>query len=391
LKCSGEPTGCSRCVKQSLFCHYSIQKQMGRPPKKRLRVDDDIGLFDGAGSDLWADLDNDLLYPSALPPDPAAASDAFKVCPPVYCARVPKTSQVHAGASFGVERSGLLQHEQLDMLQPIPATSTPWPDYSFTSTISLIPSVDPSFNSLQAGLGTGLSAPQGNPQCTCLSYLYLCLSNLSTLSSFPITEHTLCSLYTAARTARSVIRCEVCPQTFATAMQNVMLLGTLLHVIADAWLRVSTADAVDLGKRAAPRAFVASVPQDPQGQMETYRRWLRQTVRRAIIGGPIDPRGAVQCQESPDLLSLIKEMEARQRRWHAEGRSRHERQSPAQQPSNGAAEQRCGQNNNPNGTQEEKQNLDESQFLCLRVVGSAKDAISKFGFEPHEYPDGALS
>ena len=35
LKCSGEPTGCARCIKQRLTCHYSKQAQMGRPRKKR--------------------------------------------------------------------------------------------------------------------------------------------------------------------------------------------------------------------------------------------------------------------------------------------------------------------------------------------------------------------
>ncbi|KIW35428.1 uncharacterized protein PV07_02125 [Cladophialophora immunda] len=39
LKCSGEPTGCERCVKQNLTCHYSAQKQMGRP-RKRQKTDD---------------------------------------------------------------------------------------------------------------------------------------------------------------------------------------------------------------------------------------------------------------------------------------------------------------------------------------------------------------
>lgn len=347
---------------------------MGRPPKKRMRGDD-IGLVDGAGSELWADLDTEPQFPSALPPDPAAVSDAFKLCPAVYWAGVPKRPEVPAGAPFGDEQGGLLQSGRLNMLHPVPETTTPWPDYSFVSTISLMPSMDPSIGNMQPGLGTNFSSPQGNPQCTCLSYLYLCLSNLSTLSSFPITVHTLCSLYMAARTARQVIRCEVCPQAFATSLQNVMLMGTLLNVTADAWLRVSTADAVDLGKQAAPRAFVASVPQDPQRQMETYRQWLRHTIRRAVIGGPYDPNLAVQCSDTPDLLSLIKEMEARQRRWHAEGRQ----PISHQQPSN-----RCTD-------QDEQANLDESQFLCLKVVGSARDAISKFGFEQHEYPDGALS
>ncbi|KIX96981.1 uncharacterized protein Z520_07095 [Fonsecaea multimorphosa CBS 102226] len=39
LKCSGEPAGCARCLKHNLTCHYSAQKQMGRP-RKRQKIDD---------------------------------------------------------------------------------------------------------------------------------------------------------------------------------------------------------------------------------------------------------------------------------------------------------------------------------------------------------------
>src|ERR1700760_1362069 len=42
LKCSGEPTGCGRCVKQKLTCHYSAQKQMGRPRKRQKTSDDPV-------------------------------------------------------------------------------------------------------------------------------------------------------------------------------------------------------------------------------------------------------------------------------------------------------------------------------------------------------------
>jgi hypothetical protein len=40
LKCSGEPAGCGRCLKQQLTCHYSAQKQMGRPRKRQKTIDD---------------------------------------------------------------------------------------------------------------------------------------------------------------------------------------------------------------------------------------------------------------------------------------------------------------------------------------------------------------
>ncbi|EXJ86602.1 hypothetical protein A1O3_03555 [Capronia epimyces CBS 606.96] len=45
LKCSGAPSGCERCLKQHLICHYSAQKQMGRPRKKQ-KVDHTSELTD---------------------------------------------------------------------------------------------------------------------------------------------------------------------------------------------------------------------------------------------------------------------------------------------------------------------------------------------------------
>ncbi|KLU85261.1 hypothetical protein MAPG_04289 [Magnaporthiopsis poae ATCC 64411] len=34
LACSKEPTGCARCTREGIVCHYSPQKQMGRPRKR---------------------------------------------------------------------------------------------------------------------------------------------------------------------------------------------------------------------------------------------------------------------------------------------------------------------------------------------------------------------
>lgn len=34
LACSKEPSGCARCIREGIICHYSPQKQMGRPRKR---------------------------------------------------------------------------------------------------------------------------------------------------------------------------------------------------------------------------------------------------------------------------------------------------------------------------------------------------------------------
>lgn len=371
LKCSGDPTGCERCIKQSIVCHYSIQKPMGRPPKKRRREEDQIpeSSTEDPGQIRCSD-------PTSL----TAARDG----PPTQEAlHVFPFSSASTGfpdpLNTGDSRYNVPQPDQsLNYLLSIPATASPWPDFSTVSASSSSSSILPVFQEIalhstspQGGNSTG-----DNTECACLSYLYLCLSHLSTTCSFPITQQTLCSLYIAAKTARDVVRCKVCPRTFATGMQNVMLTGTLLNIIADGWVRVSKADAADLGRQSAfPQhvAFINSTP-DPAGN---WKIWLRQVVRHALIGGPTTECAKIQCSSSPDLLSIIKELESRQRSWHS-GRGSHPLHQKQSSDSNGHSpltEEDC----------------DEKDILCLRVVGSARLVIDKLNFEPHEYPDGVVS
>ncbi|KAH1300974.1 hypothetical protein KXX11_004655 [Aspergillus fumigatus] len=150
-----------------------------------------------------------------------------------------------------------------------------------------------------------------------------------------------------------------------------MFTGTLLNVIADAWLRVSQADAEELGKLAAPPAYVASVTQNSPNPAEAWKDWLRQTVRSAITGGPADPAGQVKCSDSPTLLSLIEEMEARQHRWH--------RTRTVESPNEPGS---CS----PVSHEDHR----EEDMLCFRVIRSARDVIAKFEFAPHEYPEGVV-
>jgi hypothetical protein len=150
-------------------------------------------------------------------------------------------------------------------------------------------------------------------------------------------------------------------------MQNTMFVGTLLTVVADSWLRVSQAEPVELGKQSATPEYVAQVQQSPD-PTQAWKSWLHQVVRRAIIGGPLDPRAVVGCSDQLDLLSLIKEVEHRQ--WL--------RHQPQQSPCSSSAIH----NSPPEHDHQEK------EHLCLRVVGSARHVIAKFNFEPGDYPEG---
>ena len=382
MKCSGESTGCSRCIKQSLVCHYSTQKQMGRPPKKRMREDDDVG-FDGIQSnDEWTDLGNGQFSPFGLGDNAITAPDTFGLCPQVYFApfRMPHAFPDLLSMNNSYNHSGLTQNA--GALEPLPSTASPWPDFSSVSAATASPFAGSSGSTDMQISSSSESSPVTPPQCSCLSYLYLCLSHLSSLAPFPISHHILCSLFIGAKTARDVIRCKECPKTWATVMQNVMFTGTLLNVVADAWLRVSKTDPVELGKQAAPPAYVTSVTQASPNPAECWKKWLRQTVRNAVIGGPLDPAGRVRCSDSPDLLSLITEFEGRQRRWHS-GENLICRPQVSQSSSSSSPESHESPESDP------ERSCDEKDYLCLRVIGSVREVISKFNFEPHEYPLGA--
>ncbi|OQE37800.1 hypothetical protein PENCOP_c009G01786 [Penicillium coprophilum] len=397
LKCSGEPTGCSRCTKQSLSCNYSIQKQMGRPPKKRTRADDEgVDFPPISGAEIWPSPEDSQQSSSGMSPSITNFPDADHLCPQFFWR--PGTNTNSPQSQPADLLSGYDDHNHTwkpDLLKPpnLPVfpSSSPWPDFSTVSEatampmpmpLSLpfpIPTIFPPSPSLPLSPAASVSSDSATPGCTCLSYLYLSLSHMTSLSSFPVNSHTLCSLYIAARTARDVIRCQVCPKAFSTGFQNIMFLGTLLTVVADSWLRVSQADATELGMQSAPPHFLSEAHQSPD-PAQVWKSWLRQVVRRAVIGGPIGPGAMIPCSEQPDLLSMIGELEDRQRRWH----------DPGQHP---LGNNQLGQWNTMSSFSDPSQLQDkdgpgENKFLCLRLVRSSREVIAKFNFDPSEYPEG---
>ncbi|KAJ5772864.1 hypothetical protein N7457_007760 [Penicillium paradoxum] len=357
---------------------------MGRPPKKRTRADDEGPDFPAhSEADIWPSL-GDSQQPSTMSPTTAIFPDTDHLCPVLYWRPGTSTNSPHAQPADLL--SGYDDHnhswrpEQLKQPSvPVFPTSSPWPDFSTVSEATAMPMPFPSptsfppMGSLPLSPSTSVSSDSPASSCTCLSYLYLCLSHMTSISSFPVSDHTLCSLYIAARTARDVIRCQICPKAFATGVQNVMFIGTLLTVAADAWLRVSKTDATQLGLQSAPADYIARVLQSPD-PAQTWKIWLHQVVRRAVVGGYLDPDSAVTCSEQQsDLLSMIMEIENRQRRWHEPGQHPTQKYSPPSQ-----ADQ----------PQDQDETNDGNEYLCLRVVGSARNVITKFNFAPDDYAEG---
>ncbi|EEP80912.1 predicted protein [Uncinocarpus reesii 1704] len=352
LKCSGEPTGCSRCVRQSLFCHYSIQKQMGRPPKRK-RVDESKQSVSIQTPDEGAI--TDLLPIFEGIPDPVAALEASNMCPAIYKSFMKDQYDLKAGPF--VTNGPIFEYEALP-----PEQISEWkpqdPDYSQINTSVLLQS--PEYHAID----TSFPAPSTHTtnQCSCLSYLYLCLSSISTLSSFPLSVHSLTTLYNAARTAKSVIHCQICPKAFNTSMQNLMLLGTLLNVTADGWFLVSGKDPELLGKECVDLSYIASLPTDPELRQQHWKSWLRGVVKHAVIGSSVPPivhAAQTQCLETPSLLSLIEDLEERQRK-------RHEALAADAMAAGGQPQSGHG---------------DEQDYFCMRVVGSARLVIARFNFD----------
>ncbi|KAI2909447.1 transcriptional regulator family: Fungal Specific TF [Aspergillus niger] len=365
LKCSGEATGCTRCIKQSLTCHYSLQKQMGRPPKKRMREDEDPSPpFGLPGNEPWtSESDFASLGPSTIESTETAPSD--------YSGQI----NFFTDANSNIDAGQFLLNKPIDAA---PTTVSPWPDFSnVSSSAANLYTLPPDLSLLQqSSAASSPTSEESDRQCPCLSCLYLCLSHLSSLAPFPLSHHNLCSLYIASRTARAVIRCQICPLRFTTGMQNVTFTGTLLTVIADTWLRISKVNAVDFGRQSAPPAYAAAIDASPN-PAKGWEDWLRQTVRYRVIGGPCDPAGMPPgADDGPSLLSLIEEMEERQRRWH--------RSHPL------PVEERHLPIPKTDGSKEEE-SCHERDALCMRIIQSARNVIPKFGFQPSDYPDDAVA
>ncbi|CAI7583047.1 unnamed protein product [Penicillium glandicola] len=358
---------------------------MGRPPKKRTRTDDDGVDFPAlSGAEVWPSPEGSQQSSLGMSANTAAFPDTDHLCPKLFWwpgANMNLPQSQPADLLSGYEdhnhtwRPDLLKQSNL----PVFPSSSPWPDFSAVSKATTVPTPPsnplsfPSTYSVPLSPATSISSDSTASGCTCLSYLYLSLSHMTSISSFPVSSHTLCSLYIAARTARDVIRCQVCPRVFSTRIQNIMFMGTLLTVVADAWLRVSQADPVELGMQSAPPYYVSEVLQSPE-PAQVWKSWVRHVVRRAVIGGPAGPGAMIACSHQPNLLSMIVEIENRQRRWHEPG------QNPLEE---------CNATPLSDPAQSQHQDDDgEKEFFCVRVVGTARDVIAKFNFDPSEYPEG---
>ncbi|KAK5047901.1 hypothetical protein LTR84_006089 [Exophiala bonariae] len=375
LKCSGEPAGCGRCTKQHLTCHYSIQKQMGRPRKRQKTDHDDTAIVDQSRAKSPSPL-------VQLQPDPAIdpeltarfseRSDFENICPGPLAQTIKRASnQKHkttpnsfpdtSSSQTSATGSSRTPSDDQPRTPPdgIPSTNISyptdvslWPDFSEMSALPMpmqdrqrqehhisFDPTNPEYPSVpydpDADPSTLLNLPSV-PECPCLPNSYLTLSTLSTLSAFPVSSGTVDTLLGAHRTTKASLYCGVCPQKFQSGSQNVMLSSVLINVIADHWHRVRKATAQELKRGfGSDPAASCSGPSRKISDNDTsmtvleelsWRTFGHNLIRAHVFGdAPIpqppdaDPNRRISpnCLSSPvTLLAVLTTFERRQKQWH---------------------------------------------------------------------------
>ncbi|KAH7171134.1 hypothetical protein EDB81DRAFT_909831 [Dactylonectria macrodidyma] len=302
LACSKEADGCARCRKEGIQCHYSPQKPMGRPRKRRHveeeaqpavteeLVHDDLtttplgamnpshpSIFMGGfqmQSSIPADQNLNFLDESNpsnmefwdvlpgnyfdVPTDPNLflsadmAPDGTNVVPPMNLSGVDLLGNINFDEpdhAHGVSR------DLSDSLQRYMAEQVSLPRATSSST--------PANSSLDSDHGTSVGSPTGSVStppppppppsmravhtvsCSCLSTLFLALDSLSHLPQEVIPAMRVAR--NASKVAHDVIKCSTCSiplidepsaPTPIQSFQNLMLLGTLVPSACNAYATI---------------------------------------------------------------------------------------------------------------------------------------------------------
>ena len=337
-------------MKQSIPCHYSLQKQMGRPKKKKKA---------GDGGDTTAPNETNEVDPfaSLRPVDREALRLNDTLCPKPYSTFMnkytpsPRASFLTQGPiyehqeclpsdTFSAANSSNRSMSSTEATPPSHSPPTPrhdddlttltsWPDYSGLPLPEMVKVNKPDNHENDTDFQNLTQLPV-LPACPCLPNLYLTLSTLSALNSFPVSKHTIETLQTATRTAHSVLYCPICPTKFQSGMQNVMLLGILISVIGDGWNRIRKTSAKEVYQGFAVNASSSNSANTEDWTSQDEKKWNMFThylVRQYVFGDPPPPSVQLpSCNSNIDnshssaspiiLVKLLDAFERRQNTWH---------------------------------------------------------------------------
>ncbi|KAI4192110.1 MAG: hypothetical protein LQ346_004481 [Caloplaca aetnensis] len=158
--------------------------------------------------------------------------------------------------------------------------------------------------------------------CTCLNELYAMLACFRPFPppSFPVSRGPLTR---ATSLARCVVRCSFCPRDYPTALQNLMLMNTLLLLVAHGYAELLThiQERSTQGEKITYRVGDASqanahlhtgTPECPMGfyvelESEEWAVMARKVVKQDVFGN---------AQNIDCLIGVVEEMEQRQHIWH---------------------------------------------------------------------------
>jgi hypothetical protein len=165
-------------------------------------------------------------------------------------------------------------------------------------------------------------------KCSCLSDMYLTLQTLQIYETFEFPD-TLPLLRNSIQSTKAVLECPQCPKESTSAMQNIMLLTTLLTSITDCYRKLllsidTEAKRVEeagekkhfrMGDSSPEKAHLHTGTLDcPMGfyvdlNGQEWRTLARKVVKADVVGSGV-------ALNSSAVLGLADMLEERQRRWH---------------------------------------------------------------------------
>jgi hypothetical protein len=218
--------------------------------------------------------------------------------------------------------------------------------------------------------GGALSPQQGT--CICLPNMYLTLSDISATKdwAFPMQVH---KLKVALQTTDSVIKCPTCPHETTSAMQNLMMLTTLLTTVTDCYRKILHTIDVEAARAEAAGTSIQYRMGDtnperwhlhtgtndcPMGinvdlDPPEYRMLARKVIKADVLGA------SNPSQNQTSILGLVKRLEERQHEWHNGVSSAEMR----------AHFSRGGQECRP----------EAGDFTCLKLVGMIRNHVTLLG------------
>ncbi|KAJ1331360.1 RNA polymerase II-specific transcription factor-like protein [Microdochium nivale] len=301
LACTKERGGCSRCQREGIACHYSPQKQMGRPRKRPRQenepkpetpadeppaknvmaevstdvADPDLTLIDFLlGEEGIYDMSSSLDFmglssetqmpdfqPSSEPPEANEAAHGF--LRPDYAG-----ISAFGGYDQSQDFSNIDYHPAafLHTTEPSPPAEQVPALSPNTSSYASTPDNPEKPAAVTATMTTTTISAGPALKCACSAALYLALSSLQDLEDD--IEGAVRQARLTAKTAYDVVNCPICspridhitlitPPTLMQSFQNMMLLGTLIPSIVHAYASIlRRVDAESQAARAERRQLV---------------------------------------------------------------------------------------------------------------------------------------